>query len=137
MSDRLRRKGFSPSKVDKLISELRDKNMLSDRRFAEECVESRLRLSPRGSGLLIMEILAKGVPEDITKEVVEQAFSDIDEAELAYRLAESRRERFARENSVDRKRKICNYLRYRGFNPGDILNAADRLLRDMDREAAE
>lgn len=137
MSERLRRKGFSLSKIDRLISEFRDRKMLCDREFAQSWVENRLRLRPRGSGLLIRELMAKGVPEDIARQVVGEAFSDSDEEDIAYQLADRHRQRFSRENSVDRKRKICNFLRYRGFSPDAILSAVDRLLADMDRETAE
>jgi len=137
LSDRLRRKGFSASMVDSLISEFRDNNLISDRSFAEDWVDNRLRFKPRGSRLLVMELVAKGVAKDAADQVVREKYAGIDETDLAYRLLDSRRERFARENSVDRKRKICNFLRYRGFSHDVILRAAGRFLEDLVANAAE
>jgi regulatory protein len=137
LSDALRRKGFSHSKVRDLLFEFREKGLISDRRYAVDWVENRLRLKPRGSKLLVAELLAKGIPEDMARDIVRERFAGIDEAELAFELIDNRKERFAGENSVDTKRKICNFLRYRGFGADDILFAAGKFLRQVDVEAAE
>ncbi len=135
LADGLAMRGFSEQKIQDLISEFREKNLLSDRRFAEEWVDGRLRTRPRGRRLLLMELLAKGVSEDIAREVVAERFAGVDEAELAFELVAASRSRFERENSVDRKRKICNFLRYRGFDADVILHATDRFLEELDVDA--
>jgi regulatory protein len=137
LADRLRRKGFTSSKVESLISEFRDKNLVSDLRFAEDWVENRLRFKPRGSRLLVMELLAKGVAKETAEQVVSDKFAGIDEMELAFKLLQSRRQRFTRQNSIDRRQKIYNFLRYRGFSHDDVMRAAGKFLEDIAVDAAE
>ena len=137
LADRLRRKGFTSSKVERLISEFRDRNLVSDLRFAEDWVENRLRFKPRGSRLLVMELLAKGVAKETAEQVVREKFAGINEMELAFELLQSRRQRFTQENSVDRRRKMYNFLRYRGFSHDDVMRAAGRFLEDMTADTAD
>jgi regulatory protein len=132
--DKLRQKGFPRKKIEDLIAEFREKGLLSDRRFAEDWVDSRMRFKPRGRGLLVMELLSKGVDKGLAERVVEEKLDGTDEAETAFQLLENRRERFIRENSIDTKRKIYDYLRYRGYAMDDILRAADRFLRQLEEE---
>jgi regulatory protein len=137
LADRLRRRGFTASKVESLISEFRDKNLVSDLRFAEDWVENRLRFKPRGSRLLVMELLAKGVAKETAEQVVKGKFVGVNEMELAFQLLQSRRQRFARENSVDRRRKIYNFLRYRGFSHDVVMRAAGKFLEDFVADPAD
>jgi regulatory protein len=137
LSDGLRRKGFTPSKIEDLISEFRDKNLVSDMRFAEDWVENRLRFKPRGSRLLVMELLAKGVAKETAEQVVREKFAGINEVELAFKLLQSHRQRFIRENSVDRRRKIYNYLRYRGFSHDVVMRATGEFLEDIAADPAD
>lgn len=137
LSDRLRRKGFTSSKVESLISEFRDKNLVSDLKFAEDWVESRLRFKPRGSRLLVMELLAKGVAKETAERVVGEKFAGINEIELAFKLLQSRRQRFTGEKSIDRRRKIYNFLRYRGFSHDDVMRAAGKFLEDIVADSAD
>lgn len=135
--DKLRQKGFSREKTEDLIAEFREKGLLSDRRFAEDWVDNRMRLKPRGRGLLVMELIAKGVDKSMAERVVDEKLDGTDETEMAFQLLENRRERFIRENSIDTKRKIYDYLRYRGFAMDAILRAADRFLRQLEEETAD
>ena len=134
LSARLAAKGFAQSGIEDLVSEFREKGLLSDRRFAEDWVDGRMRCRPRGSRLLVLELLAKGVPEDLARRVVGDKFLGVDETDLAYKPLRAFGGRFLRENSVDRKRKMYNFLQYRGFCAGDILRAVDRFLGELDDE---
>ncbi|MCK4656766.1 MAG: RecX family transcriptional regulator, partial [candidate division Zixibacteria bacterium] len=80
---------------------------------------------------------AKGVAKETAEQVVRDKFSRINEMELAFKLLQSRRQRFTRENSVDRRQKIYNFLRYRGFSHDDIMRAAGKFLEDIVADPAD
>ena len=134
LTDRLLRKGFQRSKVDALLAEFREKGLISDRRFAEEWVDNRMRLNPRSRRLLVMELRAKGIDKETAESVVEERLAGIDEAEIAFELLSGRLERFRQDKSIDTKRKINNYLRYRGFGMSDILHATERFFKEFDEQ---
>jgi len=130
LADKLRQRGFPVPEIGQLVDEFREKEILDDRKFAESWVESRLRLRPRGKRLLIAELRSKGVEQHMAEEVVREKLDGTDESERAFKLLTDRKQRFVKENWVDTKRKIHNFLRYRGFSPDDIRRAAERFRRE-------
>jgi regulatory protein len=130
LADKLRQRGFPISEISELVDEFREKELLDDRRFAESWVENRLRLRPRGKRLLIAELRSKGVDGHTAEEIVREKLDGTDESERAFKLLIERRQRLVRENWVDTKRKIHNFLRYRGFDLDDIRRAAERFRRE-------
>jgi len=130
LADKLRQRGFSRPYIEVLVKEFCDKDLLSDRKFAESWVETRFRLKPRSGRLLVMELRSKGVDRETAQAVVREKLDGTDETELAFRLLINRRQRLIRENWVDTQRKIYNFLRYRGFNSDVILRAAKRFERE-------
>ncbi len=128
--DKLREKKFPAAEIENLISEFKAKNLLSDEEFARQWVENRLRLKPRGRRMLEMELYQKGVRKQVANRVLDDALDGTDQSETAFDLLLKHRRKFLQENSVDTKRKIYNFLRYRGFDPDDIRRAADRFIRE-------
>lgn len=132
LSAKLKKRGFESHEISVVIAELTEAGYVDDRRFAESWIERRLRFKPRGARMLALELEAKGVERSVAHGVVREKFSETDESEVALRLLEANAARFSRENSVDTKRRICNFLRNRGFGSDSILNALKAFLKAAD-----
>jgi regulatory protein len=131
MKEYLRRRGFDSDLIEDTISWLRGQKYLNDETFAEQWVDARLRTAPRGRRKLLMELQEKGIDRELAARVVDENLPSEDEAEVAYQLLQRRKNRFAGEERLDMKRKVVNFLRYRGFSGTALIDAGNRFLEEM------
>ena len=68
---KLRQRGFEAPVVESVIAQLKEKNYLDDRRFAEVWVRSRLKRNPAGKSVLVSGLRAKGVGLQDAEEAVD------------------------------------------------------------------
>jgi len=112
---KLLKKGFAKMDIETLLSELRERNLLDDRRFALKRVAARIRRSPSGRSFLVADLQSKGVARDIAVWAVAEAVSD-EQIEEALQKAI---EKLSRRSSRSRQSFIDALLR-KGFSWGDI-----------------
>ena len=80
LRNKLNAKGFTKKEVDEAIKKLLDENFLSDSRFCQVYIRSRLKKNPEGKSILIMRLRQKGVSAELAKEEVDSYFEEnIDE----------------------------------------------------------
>ena len=104
---------FSKSATDGAVARLSELGLIDDRRFAEQWVEERLRLRPRGRRMLRQELLAKG----IASELVEDALSrDLAEEQNAAAIAEKAMRRMRSLDSRVARRRLAAALARRGYS---------------------
>jgi len=99
--------------LDETISLLREKNLLSDREFAESFTRDRMNLKPKSKRALKQELRSKGIEDD----TIEKTLADYDELEACRKVAE-------RKRNYSPQRLIA-YLLRQGF-PWDIIQEAIR-----------
>ena len=123
MSERLKKKGFTPGIIKKTVKYLSEINYLNDEDFAKTWVRTRLQLRPVGLALLRYQLRQKGV----SSQTIEKAFADCasqyDECKAASELALSRRKCYRGLDVQRVKRRLYQYLRRRGFTQEAILEA--------------
>jgi len=129
LEQRLRRKGFSPGVVNPCLDELAAKGIVDDQAFARSFVRDRLRLRPRGKGLLERELRGKGVDGETGARAVEEVFGseEVHEDVLAREAAlgwlrrqapEARRALALHGRAPEReraRRRLHGFLARRGF----------------------
>ena len=124
---RLRQHGYPTDLVERVIAQLVDLGYLDDAAFAKTWVESRDRARPRGEMALRRELSLKGVPRDVTDEVLAERAELANEPDLtaATRLLERRRSTLDREQDpVKRRQKAYALLARNGFDPDTCREAA-------------
>jgi regulatory protein len=126
MKGYLARKQFDEAQIQTTLSWLREKGYLNDEQFAADWVSNRQQLAPRGRKRLLMELYQKGVSRETASETLKENLSSEAEAEAAYRALLSRKSRFKGMESLELKRKIYNFLSYRGFSPDAVESAWER-----------
>ena len=73
---KLRQRGFEAPVVESVIAQLKEKNYLDDRRFAEVWVRSRLKRNPAGKSVLVSGLRAKGVSAQDAEEAVSEVLDE-------------------------------------------------------------
>jgi len=115
LARKLARKGFESTIIDAVLSQLQADNLLSDQRFAESFVHSRIN---RGYGPLRIrqELRQRGVSDDLSTEALE---NNEDWDELACHVREKRFGESLPKKPQERA-KQSHFLYYRGFTSSQI-----------------
>jgi len=111
---RFKEKGYNRATTQDIISQLKDKKIIDDEKFARLWVESRMRSNPKGVMLLRRELKEKGISDS----VIEGTLIGIKEkeAESARELAEKKIDVFKKLTPNKAKKKLFDFLARRGFN---------------------
>ena len=121
LAGKLRARGFEEPAVERCIAELAGERLLSDERFVESFVRSRI---DRGQGpyRIRAELQERGVAAEAIDAGLEQA-----EVEWAALAAEQRRRRFGAERPSEFKERArqARFLQYRGFSAEQIRAALE------------
>ena len=109
---KLSQKQFSKRATDGAVARLSELGLIDDRRFAEQWVEERLRLRPRGRRMLRQELLAKGIASELVEEVLAR---DLAEEQHAVAIAEKAMRRMRSLDPGVARRRLAAMLARRGY----------------------
>ena len=119
LKQKLQHKGFKPSLLDVIIQDLKQKGFISDKRFAESYMRSRVSKG-YGPNRIFQELKQRGVGEDIIIATIIQ--DDPHWYALAHKVREKRFGSSMPANIED-KAKQTRFLQYRGFDQQHIKYA--------------
>jgi len=111
---------FEPAK-------LRDLDLIGDLDFANWWVEQRTTHRPRGRRLLWQELRAKGVPQEIVEQVLEEKADQLDEVSLALKAAQKKLRTYSKLEPREFEKRLGQYLARRGFGWEVIREVVERL----------
>ena len=112
---KLIKRGFSSEASSAASAYLKNKNLLDDRKYAEEWSASRLKKNPCGPYLLKGLLSSKGVDRQTAESVVNELFTDEAAEEAVSRQVEK-----LRRNKSNTDDKIIKKLLTKGFSMKDI-----------------
>ncbi len=115
LEQKLLLRGFQPVEISGVLDRLEEEGALSDRRFAEEWVRSRLKKHPEGKALLELGLQKRGVDESLSREVVKQCASWPE-----YRAALRGLYEDLLASGVEEPQIITSILRKKGFSSYEI-----------------
>ena len=129
--DEVRRKlnkhKFQAEVIEKVIDRMRHGGLVNDVNFAELWVENRSEFRPRGSRLLRMELLKKGITDD----VIENATKDLNEDELAFRAARKQARKYKKLEWQEFRKKMNGFLARKGFDYGIISDVIPNVWEEL------
>jgi len=103
-----------PEAVDKILVYLIQNNYLNEERFAKAFVRGKFRIKKWGKNRLVRELKFR----DISKYSIDSALKEID-LDIYYKtldeLMQKRISQVKETNSYKKKRKVADYLLYRGW----------------------
>lgn len=114
LREKLSQKKFSDAAIDQVIRDFVNVGLLNDFQFALAYVQTRLIQKPISRRLMSKELLQKGISDKETHAAIEERYSGSDFS-IALNLAEKRIGRYKREESIQIKRKLSDFLTRRGF----------------------
>jgi regulatory protein len=126
MKQRLRRRGFRDETISKILVRLREQNLINDAVFAQYWKDSRLSLNPKSRRLIKHELRRKG----IYGEVADEATGDVDDSANAYKAGLKKARLMSSLGYEEFRRKLSNYLKWRGFSYGVISSVSERLWQE-------
>lgn len=131
---KLVKKDFSAENVRTVLSRLEDEGLLSNERFAEQWMRSRLRLHPEGEASLREGLRAKGVEKPLIRKELESGREDILKglSKIAMRVYASEGRRAERRggdapSQRDILTRCYSKLRSRGYAHADVKKALAEL----------
>lgn len=121
---KLRARLFQESDIEQAVAQLEQEGWISDRRFAERFAESALASSRYVGVRLRLEMLRRGVPEELVDEQLNRLGQEQDEDEQARQLLARHFPDFTFADTGDReKRRVAGFLQRRGFRFSTVMRA--------------
>lgn len=127
--DRLKGRGYDTRVAEEVIADLQRVGLLNDGEFAREWVRDRLHNRPKGKWVLQQELQRKGIAPELIEQVIEKAFREVDEVELATELLRQRIERYRSLDRIKARRRMTDFLARRGFS-WEVIKAAVENVED-------
>lgn len=111
---KLRDMGMIPEAIDHIIGQLLEHNYLNEERFARAYVRGKFVMKKWGKQRLISELKRRQISKyNINQGLTE--ISDINYIETFTNLAEKRLQSISERNKYRRRKKLADYLLYRGW----------------------
>ena len=117
-----------PEAIDTIMVSLINDNYLNETRFAKTYVRGKFKIKKWGKRRLILELKKKS----IGKININLAISEIDEGtyiEVFNALAEKRCQQLTESNLLRKKRKLADYLLYRGWESHLVYDKVNELIK--------
>lgn len=124
MQKYLEKKGICDDTIQTAIDILQNKNYLNDRQFAKDFIETRIKTKPKSKFAFEYELRRKGIPLSVIEPLV-QAYED---HALALKAVESKINTWQYLDREKFKKKVMNFLRYRGFSYDICLSTLNHFL---------
>ncbi len=116
-----------PEAIDKIMVHLINHNFLNEERFAKTFVRGKFRIKKWGKNRLVRELKFK----DISKYAIDVALkeiSDEDYFEMLDEITQKRIEQVNEKNLYKRKKKVADYLLYRGWESNLVYEKLNEYL---------
>lgn len=124
----LENKGCPEKEIESIIKTLLEKQFLDDRMFAERYIDSRIKNTPRSKFAMQYELKQKGISSSIS----EPLLSKFDDLDLANAALQTKIRRWKTLSEDDFKKKVMNYLRYRGFSYSTSVTAFEQQINHQE-----
>ncbi|WP_111682446.1 regulatory protein RecX [Winogradskyella tangerina] len=116
-----------PEAIDKIIVSLIEQNYLNEERFAKAFVRGKFRIKKWGKMRLLRELKFR----EISKYAINVAMQEIDDAEydsVLDELIQMRIHQVTEKNIYKKKKKVADYLLYRGWESHLIYEKMNKYL---------
>jgi regulatory protein len=125
----LHKRGFANEVAEAAMTRLREQNLSNDLAFAQFWKDNRLSFRPKSKRLIKRELRDKKVDA----EIIAQVTQDIDDEEVAYKLASGRMPVLAHLDYPDFYGRLSSYLAYRGFSYEVIKRTASLIWQEKEQ----
>jgi regulatory protein len=110
--------------ITKVVKRLKELKLLNDASFADDYIQSRISLNPRGKRMIKLELKLKGIKPEIINNALGKV--EIDEEKLATQVLDKKKRLFKGLGMQKKREKIMSILASRGFNLDTIYKIINR-----------
>lgn len=125
--EKLRGMGMIPQAIDHIMGELIKDQFLNEERFACSFARGKFHQKNWGRKRIILELKQR----EISQILINIALKEISDAEYLntfHQLAEKRNSQLTERNTLKRKKKLADYLLYRGWEPHLVYDKVNELI---------
>ena len=125
--DKLRNMGMIPEAIDHILVHLIEHNYLNEERFAKSFARGKFKIKKWGRTRIVNELKQRGISRfnirTALKEITEEEYvSTLDS------LAKKRLEGLRETNGLKRRKKLADYLLYRGWESHLVYEKVSELV---------
>jgi len=121
LKKKLKEKKISVKTSNKILAYLEDSGLTNDEEFARALIEEKIKNKPVGIRVLKQKLFEKGVPKQVSEDVLEKIFENADEKSLAMVNFKKLEPKLKGKDRNEQKRKVYEYLTRKGFGY-DVIN---------------
>jgi len=126
----LEKAGFSDPAIAGAIEDAIERDLLDDRRFAERYVRTRLKTSAVGPLRLLADLISHGIEASLAEQVLRPQFDRDWQRQAAETLLRRKMAGRGRGNDKTETRRLCDWLRQRGFEDDVAREVVRTILRE-------
>jgi regulatory protein len=131
VTTRLDKAGYGEDTIANTIERMQIAGLIDDAKFAQTWVENRCTFRPRSKRILVYELHQKGLSD----QEIQSAVSDLDESNLALKLAEKCASRCKDLPFEQFRKKMYGYLSRRGFGYETVAEVIQKTWQSQQVEA--
>ncbi|MEL4308850.1 RecX family transcriptional regulator [Joostella sp. CR20] len=125
---KLKNMNMIPLAIDSIVSHLIEHNFLNEERFAKSFARGKFSIKKWGKNRIVRELKMR----DISKYNIQSALKEIPEEDY-YKtfndLAEKRAQQITEKNTFKKKKKIADYLLYRGWEANLVYEKVNEMIK--------
>ena len=128
VQQKLKEFGMIPEAIDVVIGHLLEHNFLNEERFAKTYVQGKFKIKKWGKRRLTLALKQK----DVSKYNINLGLSMLSDEEYIVTfntLAEKKFNSIKETNSLKKKKKLADYLLYRGWEPHLVYDKVNELIK--------
>jgi len=128
VKEKLYKMKMIPQVVDQIVVHLINENFLNEERFAKAFAQGKFRIKKWGKNRIIRELKLR----EISKYSIESALKEIDLNQYHLTLHELTLKRIAQVKEINvykKKKKVADYLLYRGWESNMVYEKINELVK--------
>lgn len=128
VAQKLREMGMIPAAIDQILGHLIQENYLNEERFAKSYARGKFNIKKWGKRRIINELKKR----DVSSYNIKTALQEIEDADYLATLdllAKKRLEAISENNIQKRRKKLADYLLYRGWESHLVYEKISTLIK--------
>tara|TARA_Y100001933_G_scaffold265261_1_gene338649 strand:+ start:15356 stop:15784 length:429 start_codon:yes stop_codon:yes gene_type:complete len=128
VSEKLKEMNMIPEAIDQILGHLIQENYLNEERFAKAFARGKFNIKKWGANRIIRELKFR----DVSPYNIKSALSEItneDYLKTFDELARKRLNQIKETNNLKKKKKLVDYLLYRGWESHLVYEKANELIK--------
>lgn len=126
--EKLKGLNMIPLAIDSVVAHLIKHNFLNEERFARSYARGKFNIKKWGKNRIVSELKLRGISKYNINSAL-QEITDDEYAETFNKLAQKQLEKIKEANLLKKKKKLADYLIYRGWEPEMVYDKVNELIK--------